>query len=149
MPDIRHRVGIAAPQHRVYEMLASKEGLAKFWTKQVEGDSEVGGKLRFFFGKPEPSAVMEVVELSRDDRVQWRCVNGAPEWVGTTVAFDLKSSSGETVLLFTHADWQEPVEFMHHCSTKWATVLIGLRGGLEGGAFAAFPDDTKISGSWR
>ena len=32
---------------------------------------------------------------------------------------------------------------------KWATVLIGLRSGLEGGAFTAFPDDTKISGSWR
>ena len=149
MPEIRHRVGIAAPQHRVYEMLATKDGLAKFWTRQVEGDSEVGGKLRFFFGKLEPSAVMEVVELSPDDRVQWRCVNGAPEWVGTTVTFDLKSSGGETVLLFTHADWREPVEFMHHCSTKWATVLIGLRSGLEGGAFAAFPDDTKISGSWR
>jgi len=149
VPDIRHRVGIAAPQHRVYEMLATKDGLAKFWTRQVEGDSEVGGKLRFFFGKPEPSAVMEVVELSRDDRVQWRCVNGAPEWVGTTVTFDLKSSSGETVLLFTHADWREPVEFMHHCSTKWATVLIGLRRGLEDGAFNAFPDDTKIGGSWR
>ena len=149
MPEIRHRVGIAAPQHRVYEMLATKDGLAKFWTAQVEGDSEVGGRLRFFFGKPEPSAVMEVVELSPDDRVQWRCVNGAAEWVGTTVTFDLKSTGGETVLLFTHADWREPVEFMHHCSTKWATVLIGLRSGLEGGAFAAFPDDTKISGSWR
>jgi len=149
MPDIRHRVGIAAPQHRVYEMLATKAGLAKFWTSQVEGDSEVGGQLRFFFGKPEPSAVMEVVELSPDDRVQWRCVNGPVEWVGTTVFFDLKTSGGETVLLFAHANWREPVEFMNHCSTKWATVLIGLRSGLEGGAFTAFPDDTKISGSWR
>ena len=149
MPDIRHRVGIAVPQHRVYEMLATKDGLAKFWTSRVEGDSEVGGQLRFFFGKPEPSAVMEVVELSRDNRVQWRCVNGAAEWVGTTVTFDLKTSAGETALLFTHADWREPVEFMHHCSTKWATVLIGLRSGVEGGAFTAFPDDTKISGSWR
>jgi uncharacterized protein YndB with AHSA1/START domain len=149
MPDIRHRVGIAAPQVRVYEMLATNAGLAKFWTSQVEGDSEVGGQLRFFFGKPEPSAVMEVVELSPDDRVQWRCVNGPAEWVGTTVTFDLKASGGETVPLFAHANWREPVEFMNHCSTKWATVLIGLRSGLEGGAFTAFPDDTKISGSWR
>ena len=149
MPEIRHRVGIAAPQHRVYEMLATKDGLAKFWTRQVEGDSDVSGKLRFFFGKPEPSAVMEVIELSPDDRVRWRCIQGPAEWVGTTVTFDLKSTAGETVLLFTHADWREPVEFMHHCSTKWATVLIGLRSGLEGGAFTAFPDDTKISGSWR
>jgi hypothetical protein len=91
-------------------MLATTDGLAKFWTSQVEGDSEVGGQLRFFFGKPEPSAVMEVVELSPDDRVQWRCVNGPAEWVGTTVTFDLKTSGGETVLLFAHADWREPVE---------------------------------------
>jgi hypothetical protein len=49
----------------------------------------------------------------------------------------------------THADWREPVDFMHHCSTKWATVLVGLRSGLEGGAFTAFPDDTKVSSSWR
>ena len=79
MPDIRHRVGITAPQSRVYEMLATKEGLADFWTNHVEGDSEVDGKLSFLFGRPEPSAVMEVVELSPDDRVQWRCVEGPPE----------------------------------------------------------------------
>src|ERR1700716_1445188 len=126
-------------------MLATKDGLAKFWTRQVEGDSEVGGKLRFFFGKPEPSAVMEVVELSPDDRVQWRCVNGAPEWVGTTGTFDLKSSGGETVLLFTHADWREPVEFMHHCSTKWAYFLLGLKAGLEGREYTPYPEDEKIS----
>jgi uncharacterized protein YndB with AHSA1/START domain len=147
MPDIRHRVGITAQQHRVYEMLSTKEGLAEFWTR-VEGDSGVGGKLSFFFANREPSAVMEVVELSPDDRVQWRCVEGPPEWVGTTVTFDLKDSSGETVVLFTHANWREPIEFMHHCSTKWATFLIGLRSGLEDGAFAAFPKDTKISSNW-
>jgi uncharacterized protein YndB with AHSA1/START domain len=149
MPDIRHRVGIAAPQPRVYEMLATHDGLAEFWTRQVEGDTEVGGKLRFFFGRPEPSAVMEVIELSPDQRVRWRCVEGPPDWVGTIITFDLKDGDGETVLLFTHADWREPVEFMHHCSTKWATVLLGLRTGLEGGAFSAFPDDTRISGGWR
>jgi hypothetical protein len=33
--------------------------------------------------------------------------------------------------------------------TKWATVLLGLRSGLEGGAFTAFPDDTRVSNSWR
>lgn len=149
MHDIRHRVGIAVPQNRVYKTLATKDGLAEFWTRQVEGDSAVGGKLNFFFGSPKPAAVMEVAELSPDDRVQWRCVEGPPEWVGTTITFDLTESGGETVLLFTHADWRELVEFMHHCSTKWATVLLGLRSGLEGGAFTAFPDDTKISSSWR
>jgi hypothetical protein len=29
--------------------------------------------------------------------------------------------------VFKHANWKEPVEFMHHCSTKWATFLLNLR----------------------
>jgi len=149
MPDIRHRVGIAVPKERVYSTLAAKDGVARFWTDRVEGASEVGGRLSFFFGGPTPSAVMEIVDLSPDDRVQWRCVDGPSDWVGTTVSFELTEDGGETVVLFTHAGWREPTEFMHHCSTKWATVLIGLRSGLEGGAFTAFPDDTRISGSWR
>ena len=144
MPEIRHRVGIAAPQHRVYEMLATKDGLAKFWTRQVEGDSEVGGKLRFFFGKPEPSAVMEVVELSPDDRVRWRCIQGPAEWVGTTVTFELKTTGGETVLLFTHGDWREPVEFMHHCSTKWGVFMLSLKELAETGKGRPHPDDVMI-----
>src|SRR4029453_6665280 len=38
MPDIRHRVESAPPQHRVYEMLTTKDGLAKFWTRQHDYD---------------------------------------------------------------------------------------------------------------
>lgn len=70
---------------------------------------------------------------------------GPGEWVDTHLRFDLKSSGDETVLLFTHADWREPVEFMHHCSTKWAVFLVGLKGWLEGGEGIPYPDDGKIS----
>jgi hypothetical protein len=51
------------------------------------------------------------------------------------------------VLLFTHASWREPVEFMHHCSTKWAYFLLGLKAWLEGGEATPFSDDMNIS-SW-
>ena len=128
-------------------MFATKEGLAKFWT-QVEGDHEPGARLAIFFGRPEAAVVMEVVELTPDTRVQWRCVEGIPEWLGTTVTFDLKEEGGETVVLFTHDGW-EPSEWLHHSSTKWATFLIGLRSGLEGGSFTAAPNDTRISSTMR
>jgi len=149
MPEIRHRVGIAAPTERVYAALATKDGVARFWTNQVEGDAEVGSTLSFFFGGPTPAAVMEIIVLSPNERVQWRCVDGPSDWIGTSVTFDVADTDGEAVVLFTHSGWREPTEFMHHCSTKWGTFLIGLRGGLEGGDFTAFPDDTRISSSWR
>ena len=45
MAAIRHRVGIAAPQTRVYEALATKEGIAGWWSRDVEGDLHAGGTL--------------------------------------------------------------------------------------------------------
>ncbi|MHB8575975.1 MAG: SRPBCC family protein [Dehalococcoidia bacterium] len=147
MADIRHRVGIAASQAQVYDALATTDGVAQWWTRNVEGDAKVGGSLAFRFGTPDPSATMEIVNLTPNQRVDWLCIQGPDEWVGTNLRFELQASGDETVLLFTHADWREPVEFMHHCSTKWAVFLLGLKAGLEGGNATPYPDDGKIS-SW-
>jgi Activator of Hsp90 ATPase homolog 1-like protein len=147
MPDIRHRVGIDATVEAVYEKIATREGIASWWSSDVEGESRPSGHLTFWFGRPEPAAVMEVVDLTAPRHVGWRCVEGPDEWVGTTVDFEVKRSGEETALVFTHADWPEPVEFMHHCSTKWAYFLLGLKAGLEGGKATPSPEDMKIS-SW-
>jgi uncharacterized protein YndB with AHSA1/START domain len=146
MADIRHRVGIGATPDATYRALSTAEGLSGWWTREVQGDPAVGGRLRFVFGDLG-TTVMEVTELVPGQRVAWRCVEGADEWVGTDLTFDLSASGSETVMLFTQAGWREPVPFMHHCSTKWAVFLLGLKAGLEGGAATPFPDDPAIS-SW-
>jgi hypothetical protein len=90
---------------------------------------------------------MEVTELVPGQRVAWRCVQGPDEWVDTVLTFDMSQAGGETVVLFTHAGWREPVEFMHHCSTKWGYFLLSLKAGLEGGSATPYPEDMAIS-SW-
>jgi len=148
MADIRHRVGIRAPAATVYQAVATKGGLAGWWTRDVRGDSSEGGELLFYFGGPEPAAVMEVTSLDPDRHVGWRCVRGPEDWVGTNFSFRLEPTPEETVLMFTNADWREPVEFMHHCSTKWGYHLLGLKAGLEGGKATPFPDDLHLSANW-
>ncbi len=145
MPDIRHRVGIAAPQARVYEALSTIDGLSAWWTRHVEGDPQLGGRLSFYFGAPEPGAVMEVVESDPDHGVAWRCVGGPEDWLDTKVRFKLAADEDETVVLFTQADWREPVDFMYHCSTKWGYFLLGLKAWLEGGEATPYPGEVKIS----
>jgi uncharacterized protein YndB with AHSA1/START domain len=147
MPDIRHRVGIKAPIGEVYDAIATRDGVARWWTRDVEGESRPGGSLAFGFGSPEPSAVMEVTELVPSTRASWQCINGPDDWVDTTVTFELNADGEETVVMFTHAGWQAPVDFMHHCSTKWAYFLIGLKDGFEGGKATPWPDDAPVS-SW-
>jgi uncharacterized protein YndB with AHSA1/START domain len=147
MADIRHRVGIAAPPEKVYEKLATIEGLSSWWTRDVSGNAGIDGTVEFSFGSPDRIAVMEVVDLQPDRRVGWRCVKGPDEWIDTSFTFDLDPAADETVLLFTNAGWREPVEFMHHCSTKWAYFILSMKASLEGGTATPYPDDMAIS-SW-
>jgi hypothetical protein len=73
-------------------------------------------------------------------------VDGPAEWIGTKVRFDLKQVGDYAIVLFKHQDWKEPVEFMHHCSTKWATYLMSLKSLVETRKGAPNPNDTHISG---
>jgi hypothetical protein len=117
MPDILHRVGIDASTQRVFEAIAT---------------------IDFGFCR------MQVADAVSGRRVRWRCVEGPEEWVGTEVTFDLAGRDDQTFVLFRHAGWKEPVEFMHHCSTKWTTFLLSLRDLLEKAKGSPAPRDVKI-----
>ena len=142
MPDILHRVGIDAPAARVYESLTTIPGLRGWWTSATKGDPGPGGTIDFGFCQ------MKVEEATPGKRILWRCVSGPEEWVGTRVQFDLDWKDDQTFVLFKHADWREPVEFMHHCSTKWATFLMSLKALVETGKGAPSPGDVQIS-NWH
>src|SRR5690242_6154658 len=73
MEAIRHRIGVETPIEAFYDAVATHDGVAGWWTRQIEGESRVSGQLAFFFGGDEPSAVMDVVELTAPQRVVWRC----------------------------------------------------------------------------
>jgi uncharacterized protein YndB with AHSA1/START domain len=145
MPDIRHRVMISAAPADVYEAVATRDGISEWWTRDgVRGESSEGSRLQFYFGQPEPAAVMEVTRLSPSGTVGWTCVGGADEWIGTELSFELTQAGAETVVLFTHAGWREPSEFMAHCSARWAYFLLSLKSYQEAGQGTPFPADLKF-----
>ena len=148
MPDILHRVGIkSSSPNNVYRALTAREGLAAWWTNETQGESTVGGVLQFRFGPPG-GFDMKVLELRPAERVLWQVVGGPEEWIGTRVSFELKQEGGYTIVLFKHLGWKEPVEFMHHCSTKWAAFLLSLKSLLETGKGAPHPNDVEID-NWK
>jgi uncharacterized protein YndB with AHSA1/START domain len=145
MPDIRHRVVVKAPAGEVYAAVAEPKRIAEWWTRDgVTGEGDEGSELRFFFGSPDPAAVMAVARLEQDRAVGWRCVGGADEWVGTDLAFELKPADDGTAVLFTHAGWRSASEFMAHCSARWAYFLLSMKALVETGTGTPFPEDLKF-----
>ena len=143
MVDILHRVGVmGSSTDEVYRVLSTRDGLADWWTEQTQGESEVGSVLQFRF--PAGGFDMNVTTLDPGKRVHWEVIDGPAEWVGTTVGFELKQEGPDAIVLFAHRGWREPVEFMHHCSTKWATFLLSLKALLETGKGAPSPNDVRV-----
>jgi uncharacterized protein YndB with AHSA1/START domain len=145
MVDILHRIGVkGSASAEVFAALTTTEGLAGWWTRDVSGGTGVGEVVAFRF-PPVGGFDMRVLESEPGRRVAWEVVDGPPEWVGTRVSWDVRESDGWTVVLFAHSGWVEPVEFMHHCSTKWATFLMSLKGFVESGTGAPAPGDVVVS----
>jgi uncharacterized protein YndB with AHSA1/START domain len=143
VPDILHRIGIESSPDKVYHALTDETGLAGWWTTNTKSSAMVGSIDRFRFGEKGFND-MEVVELVPGKRIKWRCVDGAPEWIGTELTFDLRQENGRTIVLFAQRGWKEPVEFMHYCSTKWAVYLLSLKSLCETGKGAPYPEDIDI-----
>ena len=147
MPDILHKVGIKSSSlDDVYGNLAKVEGLSRWWTRDTHGESKVGGVVQFRFG--DGGFDMKVLELEPGQRVLWQVVDGPEEWLGTKISFDLKQNGDWAIIFFKHQGWKEPVEFMHHCSTKWAVFLLSLKSLLETGKGAPWPNEIKLD-SWE
>ena len=152
MADILHKIGFkSSTPDAVYKALTTLDGLKGWWTLNTQGQADkVGGVVRFRFKlkDDEGGFDMKVLELSPSQRVLWEVIDGPPEWLGTTISWDLKKENDWAILVFKHAGWKEPVDFMHHCSTKWATFLLSLKALVETGKGSPNPNDFKID-SWE
>jgi len=91
---------------------------------------------------------MKVLELQPNKHVSWQVVDGPEEWIGTKISFDLQQDGDYAIVLFKHLGWKEPVESMHHCSTKWAIFMMSLKSLVETGKGAPSPEDIKID-NWN
>jgi hypothetical protein len=147
MPDILHKVGIrSSSPEDVFKALTTIDGLAAWWTTDTRGEGEVGHVIQFRFNAG--GFDMKVLELEPPRHLLWQVIGGPEEWIGTKISFDLRPEVEWTIVFFKHAGWKGPVEFMHHCSTKWAVFLLSLKSLVEAGKGTPWPGEIKLD-SWE
>jgi len=101
MKSIHHVFTVAAPPSRVFESIATIEGLTRWWTTSVSGSPEVGGVIVFTFDD-EFGPGMKVAALEPESRVTWESISGPENWEGSTFEFRLERTVAGTLVRF----WQ-------------------------------------------
>jgi uncharacterized protein YndB with AHSA1/START domain len=127
MTDIQHEIKIKAPLGKVLEALSQQESLEKW-----HGAKAIVKPGEWQFVYPNGIEFRWQVVSSSPNSVDWRCVKGPGDSVGTEAKFKLSSTqSGHTLLEFTHAGWPGTHGNFRKCNTLWGGMLHQLKHEVE------------------
>ncbi len=147
--DFRSTKAFAAAPDAVFSALTDIDALTGWWTP-AGGGATAGGTLRFLMGDQE--VVMRVEQADRPSRVRWDVLvcEPAPDWVGTSITYDLEPVDGGTELRFQHHGLNPDLECFEQCHAGWTHFLASLVDYVDRGAGNPNPPaDVERLAAWR
>jgi uncharacterized protein YndB with AHSA1/START domain len=138
---LSRRISVGAPIERVYEAIATIEGLRGWWTPITGGSAAVGGELRFEFRGLDECIIMRVDRSDRPRSVHWTCTlhTEIPEWVGTRIEFELRNTGPQACeLQFRHVGLIPELQCYPDCELGWDHFLGSLAALAETGRGSPF-----------
>ncbi len=128
MATILLRMPVDAQPKVVYDALTTSEGVNGWWSNHTRGPNGVGSEMNVAFPDAPATFDFEVTEEVPADRVAWRCLSGPPEWIGTTLAFNIeRDPEGNSSVLLSHDGWASTEQSFPFIAYSWAQILPRLK----------------------
>jgi hypothetical protein len=146
MATLYHQVWINAPTAKVYEALATADGLSSWWAPHTSTETDAGLVLAHDPGAEHGEVKMRVLDRVPSRRVEWEIISTHPRrspasaWTGTRILFEIsdRDNPGQwlgisddvrrmTVLDFRHSGWEEKSEYFGFCNFAWGETLLMLK----------------------
>ena len=147
--DFRSTKTFAAAPDAVFSALTDIDALTGWWTP-AGGGATAGETLRFLMGDQE--VVMRVEQADRPSHVRWDVLvcEPAPDWVGTSITYDLEPVAAGTELRFHHHGLNPSLECFEMCQAGWTRHLASLVDYVDRGAGNPNPaPDGEQLAAWR
>src|SRR5262245_5428305 len=139
MADILHDFPINAPADRVFDAVATPQGLDTWWTKRSVGAPQQGAEYELSFG-PDYEWRARVTRCVPNEAFEVEMTVADADWTGTRVSLDLEARDGRTWVRFAHTGWPYANEHYRISCCCWAMYLRILRRSLEYGESVPYDD---------
>jgi len=140
MAAIKHLLIVNSSPEKIYSAITTKEGAANWWTEQTEIGNKVGDINIFDFGDRYHNE-MKISKLIPNKQVEWECLEGDKEWIGTKLIFEIEEKDEGSVLKFTHGNWREETDFFASCNYHWGYYMRSLKIYCETGKGTPFQNE--------
>jgi hypothetical protein len=130
MPDIKHSIALCAEPNVMYPLVSSGQGFAKWWASEVT-EVKPGGNVELGFFKRATVYGLKPIQFVAPRQAHWLCLTGK-EWSSTRLLFDLAPDGKNTLLRFTHADWQVGTDYFVSCATACGELMFPIKATAEG-----------------
>jgi uncharacterized protein YndB with AHSA1/START domain len=133
--DIVLAAEIGADPKAVFDTVATREGVAAFWSPDVKGDASEGGELSIGFGAAPSRLPLMVSTAKAPAEIEWAAGGDWPFWNGSRISWSFEPSAGGTKVLLRHLDYGEgmPDHEFGSVAFTWAMVLEKLKVVSESG----------------
>ena len=135
MPDVLLELTVASSPEAVFQAISQKSGLERWWTPDVPAaEACVGSIAELRFRGGAFVIKFEVTELQPPHSLRWALHQGAPEWSGTSVEWELsRTNDGQTCIRFAHRGYPSTEGSYASVTFNWAFYLSSLRDYLQTG----------------
>jgi uncharacterized protein YndB with AHSA1/START domain len=144
MADIIQQVTVKAPPESVFQVMATAEGLAHWWTRSSSGEPRVGAEYKLDFG-PGYDWRGTVTRYVPHSAFELEITNAHPDWVNTRVGCELEpESKNVTRVRFWHTGWPTRNEHWQISCYCWAMYLRIMRRYLEHGELVPYENRLDV-----
>lgn len=139
MADIFHQFRIKASRQKVFQAIATPDGLDAWWTSRSSGNPVEGAEYELRFSPPYVWRAV-VAHCTPDSELEFVMTDADEDWLGTRLSFSLNEQNGVTQVRFSHTGWPQTNEHFRVSSYCWAAYLRLLRRYVEQGEIVSYED---------
>jgi uncharacterized protein YndB with AHSA1/START domain len=141
--DIVHYFQVNSPIEAVYQAVSTSRGISKWWSKDASGHAETGALLELDFG-PDYQWQAQVSLMVPPNEFELTMTRADPDWMDSTVSFELAPCENGTNVKFYHRGWKEANEHYYISCYCWAMYLRLLKRFVEHGELVDYSERLNV-----